>query len=500
MGKRAKLTWGLISLTVIGGLAVWRYGLLQGPVSVFQTATTGRPTESAKMHNDQISQSKLMAGVVEGFYGPKWSNSATKQMLRFMRHEGLNTFVYAPKNDPYLRAQWNQLYPSSNLKRLAELVNTAKANQIQFVCSISPGLSIDYASVRDQHELMAKINQLWSIGIRSFMLSFDDIPVQLPQNQAQEYHNNLALAQCQLVDKIYSQQHHQGHDINILFTPTEYWGLTNNMYWHTLKTRLNAQIPVIWTGPDVLSKTITHQEVLSVKHHIGHPLVIWDNYPVNDYTYVIKHHPQLFMGPVNGRGPHVLGALRGYLFNPMLQPYASELALATGASYLEHPLTYNPQSAWLQALTMWRGPTRKALKSFAGANSVSYLDGVPLDHLNNHIVSFWTSYGQHKNLLSTPLYKQFERWKESAAVLHHGLSAPFYEEIRPWLRLYQQEAELGIQVSDALAHPQLTTAATAHRLIAQQAQISGSVRQLGVHVILQGWFTKSFHQPPFNTP
>ncbi len=497
MGKRAKWMWGLMAIILLGGLAVWRYGHPHSSVVSDKTKTTRRVTQSGRINHPQISQSRLMAGVIEGFYGPQWSYAETKQMFGFMQREGLNTFVYAPKNSPYLRAQWNRLYPSNKLKGIAGLVHAAERDHIQFVCSISPGLSIDYGSAKDQGELEAKINQLWSVGIHSFMVSFDDIPPQLPPSQAGEYHNNLALAQAQLVNKIYVEERKKDHMLTMLFTPTAYWGLNNNTYWNTLKMDLNAKIPVIWTGPGVLSKTITQQQVLTVKHDMGHSLIIWDNYPVNDYTYVMEHHPQLFMGPLMGRDAQVLSAVRGYLFNPMLQPYASELALATGASYLRHPLTYRPQQAWLHELALWKEPTGKALQSFAGANSVSYLNTEPLDQLNSHMKSFWQSYAGHKNLMGSALYKQFVRWNDSSAILRDHLPSPYYDEIRPWLNIYRQEAQLGMHVSAALAHPQLTSASLTRQLITEQNRINGSAYRLGVHVMLQSWFAKAFRQPPF---
>lgn len=500
MTKRKKSFLGLIPLALVGALAVWQYGPSQSHGLSDRVQTQGRPMQSRRLASPQIPESRLMAGVVEGFYGPQWSDAETKHVLRFMRREGFNTFVYAPKNAPYLRARWDQLYPPSVLKRVADLVHTAQSSQIQFICSISPGLSIQYGSVRAQDQLMAKINQLWSVGIHSFMLSFDDIPGQLPPSQAAEYHNNLALAQSTLVDKIYREQRHEGHSIEMLFTPTAYWGVKDNVYWETLKAHLNAQIPVIWTGPWVLSKTITRREVLSVKRQIGHPLIIWDNYPVNDYTYVIEHHPQLFMGPLRGRGPNVVSAVRGYLFNPMLQPYASELALATGASYLRNPAMYRPQSAWLQALGEWHGPTEQALKSFAGANSVSYLDATPTDSIQSHMTSFWQSYAHHKNLMDTALYKQFVRWDKAATVLHRSLPPTFYEEIKPWVSTYQHEAQLGMRVIQALDHPNSVRASTVRALMPQQEAINNSASQLGVHAMLEGWFAKAFQLPPFSRP
>ncbi len=438
-----------------------------------------------------------MAGVVEGFYGPQWSFHATEQMLQFMHRQGFNTFVYAPKNAPYLRAQWNVLFPAQALNALHHLVVVAQNNHIQFVCSISPGLSIEYSSRRNRQQLLAKINQLWSIGIHSFMISFDDIPDQLNGKDAQVYHDNLALAQSKLVDKIYQDELKDGHAIQLLFTPTVYWGVHDNLYWTTLKTYLNVHIPVIWTGPWVLSKVITETEAKTVQQDLGHPLVIWDNYPVNDYTYVISHHPQLFMGPVMGRSPHLISGVHGYLFNPMLQPCASEVALSTGAAYLEHPSTYQPMKAWYQAFAQWGRPVKGALQSFAAANSVSFMNTRPLDHINRHVTAFWSSYNHHDNLLDTALYQQFVRWNHNARILQEKLPRSFYRQIEPWVKIYQVEAQLGITMIRILNNPSGAKTVTIQSIVSRQDKINASADRLGVHTILSNWFADAFAHVPF---
>ncbi len=455
-------------------------------------------SHSSVAHLPHISRQDFMAGVVEGFYGPEWSFRATVQVLQFMHRQGFNTFVYAPKNAPYLRAQWNVLFPAQALKALHHLVVTAQNNRIQFVCSISPGLSIEYSSPRDQQQLLAKINQLWSIGIHSFMISFDDIPDQLNGSDAQIYHNNLALAQSKLVDRVYRDELKDGHAIQLLFTPTVYWGVQNNLYWSTLKTELNAHIPVIWTGPWVLSKVVTQKQATAVEQDIGHPLVIWDNYPVNDYTYVISHHPQLFMGPVMGRSPHLISVVHGYLFNPMLQPYPSEVALSTGAQYLEHPTTYQPIKAWVQALGQWGKPVQPALQSFAAANSVSFMNTRPLDHLDRHMTAFWNGYRHHDNLLNTALYRQFTRWNHNTRILQEKLPRSFYAQIEPWIQIYQAEAQLGMTVIRMLNNPSSASPATVQAIVARQDKINASADQLGVHTLLSNWFADAFAHVPFN--
>ena len=45
-------------------------------------------------------------GVVEGFYGVPWQHEDRLWLLERMRGWGMNTYVYAPKDDPFHLARW----------------------------------------------------------------------------------------------------------------------------------------------------------------------------------------------------------------------------------------------------------------------------------------------------------------------------------------------------------------------------------------------------------
>ena len=57
-------------------------------------------------------------GVIEGFYGPSWPDAEIASQLRFYGANKLNTFVSSAKDDPYLRADWPDLYPAAQLSAL----------------------------------------------------------------------------------------------------------------------------------------------------------------------------------------------------------------------------------------------------------------------------------------------------------------------------------------------------------------------------------------------
>ena len=63
----------------------------------------------------------MIRGVIEGFYGTPWSHDERLDLIRFCADEGFDTWVHAPKDDPYHRERWREPYPDDELTRLAEL-------------------------------------------------------------------------------------------------------------------------------------------------------------------------------------------------------------------------------------------------------------------------------------------------------------------------------------------------------------------------------------------
>src|SRR5882757_4226133 len=116
-----------------------------------------------------------LRGVIEGFYGTPWSHAARLDQLDFYGAHKMNTYVYSPKDDPYLRAQWRDPYPADQLAQLKELVDRAIANHVEFTYALSPGLSVCYSSAVDEQALVAKFQSLWDIGVRAFAIPLDDI-------------------------------------------------------------------------------------------------------------------------------------------------------------------------------------------------------------------------------------------------------------------------------------------------------------------------------------
>lgn len=394
----------------------------------------------------QPQSSSFLSGVIEGFYGPSWSVPDTLQVMQFIHTHGMNAFLYAPKYDPYERAEWSVLYPPGPFATLHEIVNGALDNHVQFIYSISPGLSITYSSAQDRRLLLAKIAQLQAIGVHSFMLSFDDIGEGLSARDNRVYHGDLARAQASLADYVYEVERKRDPHFRLLIAQTVYYGTSDNAYWVSIKKYLLPQITPIWTGAWVLNDRITAQQVAQVQQDMGHRVLIWDNYPVNDFTYVVAKRPELFLGPLVGRAPGIPAEVAGYLFNPMYQARASEIALWTAAAYLRDPQHYQPQASWLRAIRAIGGPAAPALLTFAQDNRSYYYDNIRPPVFESAVASFWRTQPHGDALAHSALAHQFrEMAAANGALAAHLPDRALYAEIAPWTSELSEQGQVGLQ-------------------------------------------------------
>jgi hyaluronoglucosaminidase len=273
----------------------------------------------------------MIRGLIEGFYGPPWSHAERLDMIGFCGDEGLTTWVHAPKDDPYHRAQWRDPYPDEDIDRLAELVSSAHDADVELAYAIAPGLSIGYGDERDLELLVAKCEQVRAIGVDAIQLLWDDIESRDGAGQA-AVSNRLAAALAQE---------------RLVICPVGYSGTEDTPYRRSLVADLDPSIVIYWTGPEVVSHAIAREELdVAVARFGGHELLLWDNYPVNDFASEL-----LFLGPLRARDPRLFdGRCAGLIANAMVQAIPSKLPLATVADFLRDPHGYDPHASFARAL------------------------------------------------------------------------------------------------------------------------------------------------------
>ncbi|PIO64836.1 hyaluronoglucosaminidase, partial [Teladorsagia circumcincta] len=94
-----------------------------------------------------------------GFYGRPWTFDQRKHLFARLNRLGLNTYVYAPKDDLKHRPQWRVPYNSEEADILRSLIESARANNIKFVYSLSPGIDIAYSKTEEIICIKSKLDQ-----------------------------------------------------------------------------------------------------------------------------------------------------------------------------------------------------------------------------------------------------------------------------------------------------------------------------------------------------
>ncbi|CAL8332246.1 unnamed protein product [Merluccius merluccius] len=308
----------------------------------------------------------FISGVVEGFYGRPWTMEQRRQLFKREQKWGLNTYLYAPKDDYKHRMYWRDLYSVEEAEQLKALISAAKEHDVEFIYAISPGLDITFSNPKEVSALKMKLDQVREFGCRSFSLLFDDIDLEMCPADKQAF-SSFAHAQVAITNQVYQ---HLGEPQTFLFCPTDYCAamctpsVSRSAYLHTVGDTLHPSIDVLWTGPKVVSHVISVESIDEVSSVLKRAPVIWDNIHANDYD------PQrLFLGPFKDRPSELIPKLKGVLTNPNCEFYPNFVAIHTLATWCKSTAdpgqrdvemsdedqdhSYSPQKALSLALTDW---------------------------------------------------------------------------------------------------------------------------------------------------
>ena len=112
-------------------------------------------------------------GYIEGFYGYPWTHEERMSLMEDTAKYKMNTYIYAPKDDPYHRTNWKELYPDVQAQQIAELAQAGHENNFNFCWTIHPGATLQFNDT-DFNALIKKYEQLYDLGVRQFGVLFDD--------------------------------------------------------------------------------------------------------------------------------------------------------------------------------------------------------------------------------------------------------------------------------------------------------------------------------------
>ena len=382
-------------------------------------------------------------GYIEGFYGYPWTHEERMSLMEDTAKYKMNTYIYAPKDDPYHRTNWKELYPDVQAQQIAELAQAGHENNFNFCWTIHPGATLQFNDT-DFNALIKKYEQLYDLGVRQFGVLFDD---------TNDWYNGAA--QVAFINRIDDEFVKEKGDVKpLIVVAARYnaaWGPSAS-YFTPYMRDLHEDIQIMWTGAATMSN-ISREVYEWPKTWTGvdRDLAVWWNYPVNDYC-----DGKLVMAPLHNLNPD-LDNVTGFFSNPMQQADASKVALFSIADYTWNTDSFEYMDSWERAIEELVPEASDAFKHFA--EDTSYLKddgGTSGEFLYNES---WNSVGLIDNLnaaitegtdISEPaqaLMDKFIQIQEDAAALAEIGNVNLAEEINEHREAY---ASLGVAGENAI--------------------------------------------------
>lgn len=236
-------------------------------------------------------------GIIEGFYGRPYSLEIRDYLIK-RASLGYSYYVYAPKNDPALRRQWQRSFSSAEEKLLLHINESCKSAKIKFSLGISP-INISNEGHGALKALKDKIKAIYSIvnpGL--FCLLFDDIIAECADLGKKQNEAIFTVLDC------------LPHNTRLIICPSFYsfdpvlekiFGKMPADYFNEIGAGLCSKnnVSFFWTGNKVLStSSLSYDDMQRAQNITGLRLSIWDNYPVNDGRKICK---RLYTSCFSGR-------------------------------------------------------------------------------------------------------------------------------------------------------------------------------------------------------
>ena len=392
-------------------------------------------------------------GIVEGYYGAPWSFEARCSIFRFMGRNKMNTYIYAPKDDPFHHGQGcYKPYPDTKAAELRDLVQYARRNHVRFVWAIHPANTVRWGQNGGKDQLDAlcvKLQQMYDLGVRDFGVLVDDSSGEIGKAERQ-------VQLCNYILENFIRKH---PDVNqtLIMCPTGYnrsW--TNEKFLNTLGAGLDKSIPVMWTG-DTVVHDITYSGQQWVNKQVQRPTFIWWNWPCNDFK-----RSRLSMGRTYGldTNPDMKNQMSGFVANPMEHAEASKVGLFGVANYTWNIDDFDSTTTWEEGMRRLYPRHREAMRTFCAHNSYLLPNGhgyfreesVEIADTASRFIAELDE-GRIDRQAQQRLLVEFDRMVSAARELKHTRNpvAGLCSEIRPWLDQFELVGVAGASIMTTFA-------------------------------------------------
>lgn len=456
-------TYAKNSLTYDGGLFEKRDAYLFA-VGENQITIVGKDTDAAfyamaslKMILEQSAEKTIRQlqmedyavgqyrGFIEGYYGMPWSVEDRISLMNFGGDFKMNTYIFAPKDDPYHNTNWREPYPKEKLKDIERMVKAGTASKCRFVWAIHPFMHDAITTANyDQsvEDIETKFQQLYDVGVRQFVISADDA------SSSVQIHANLCRDMSQWVKE------HEG-TYNLVFVPQvycssavgwSYWGgSTVEQYFSYFKEL--TDVDIMWTG-EYVCHPVTQYTLDNFKQKSGKEAFMWLNWPVNDVN-----HARLVMGPAENCILNTGGVtgFMGIVTNPLEQAEASKTALFAIADYAWNTGDFDCEKSWADSFQYIDPGAPEALHELCKHMTNPKPGGIEgmaeSKEIQPFVTAFQSAYAAEEDLTEsgTALAAEFEKIVNAANDFQkNGTNENLKDEMKPWVDALREVSEAGM--------------------------------------------------------
>ncbi|MDO5048547.1 MAG: beta-N-acetylglucosaminidase domain-containing protein [Actinomycetaceae bacterium] len=261
-------------------------------------------------------------GFIEGYYGNPWSLEDRISLMEWGGYYKLNSYFYAPKDDPKHNKEWRELYTQEELdtliKPLAEAGNSSKT---RFVYALHPlmynPIRFESSYEQDLKVLQDKFAQVLSAGVRQIAILADDAKL-----QKQEYTIRLLTDMTNWLKQ--QKEIYPDLKLTLPYCVQEYMS-----YGHPYFQQFPSNVQIIMTGGRVWGE-VSQDFTERFTQTAGRGPYLWINWPCTDNS---KQH--LIMGGYSTfLHPNVDPTnIQGIVLNPMQQSEPSKVGIFGNAAY-----------------------------------------------------------------------------------------------------------------------------------------------------------------------
>ena len=263
-------------------------------------------------------------GFIEGYYGNPWSTQDRINLMKWGGYYKLNSYFYAPKDDPKHNSQWRTLYTQDELDtKIKPLADAGNASKTRFVFALHPFMNnaIRFNSEAnyqaDLKVLQDKFAQTIGVGVRQIAILADDA-ANVGGNNYTKLLTDM-VAWLKEMKKTYPDL-----KTTLPFVTQEYMG--NGMSYFA---NFPKEVQIVMTGGRVWGE-VSQNFTDTFTSNVGRGPYMWINWPCSDNSksHLIMGGYDTFLHP--GVDP---SKIQGIVLNPMQQSEPSKVGIFGNATY-----------------------------------------------------------------------------------------------------------------------------------------------------------------------